>query len=100
MPSNPSRRRLAGCTAALLLTAAAPSDRLSYAPEVFIAGECLSPSVSGCGTIANAASARRPASEALLDAGREPRLELDMAVLLDIEPAPSAEGMAAPSLPR
>jgi hypothetical protein len=82
------------------LAAAAPPGRLSYEPEVFLAGDCLSPASSGCGTVGRAESARRSASEALLEAGREPRLELDMAVLLDIGAAVTARHTSSSALPR
>lgn len=100
MPFPPHILRLAGMTAALLLTAAAPADRLPYDPGVFLAGECLSPHVSGCGTPAPPSVISRSASEALLDAGREPRLELDMAVLLDIGPELSGGGATSAPLAR
>ncbi|HEX8443562.1 MAG TPA: hypothetical protein VF631_07930 [Allosphingosinicella sp.] len=92
MPSQPKRLQLALIASAVFLVAAAPAERLSYDLGVFLAGECLSPSLTGCGTADGVAIAKRSASEALLDAGREPRLELDIAVLSDIGPEVSGGG--------
>ncbi len=101
MSSQPQHGGLAWLAAApLLLIAATPPEPLGYDPGVFLAGECLSPSLSGCGDGATTEVARRSASEALLDAAREPRLELDMAVLRDIGPELSGPAASGPALPR
>jgi hypothetical protein len=100
MPSQSERgvRSLLGV--GFVLIGAAPVERLPYDPGVFLSSECLSPALSRCGTAGAREITRRPASEALLDAGREPRLELDFAVLNDIGSNVSAGQAPGSALPR
>lgn len=75
-------RSLLPVSLALVLAAAAPA-RLDYDPLIHLAGDCLSPALTGC----NAAA--RPtisASQAVLGADPEPRLALELAGLLDSGP--------------
>jgi hypothetical protein len=95
MPARPKRHlviSLAAASGFLLAPAPPQSSRLSYDPAVFVAGACLSPDLSGCGVASAALAGNRSASEALLDAGREPRLPLDLAGLIDMGPQVTGGG--------
>jgi hypothetical protein len=80
-----SKRVAFGLFILLFATAAAPfgAERLGYDPAVYLAGDCLSPALTGCN------AARRinvSASQALLEAGSTPQLRLELAGLLDLGP--------------
>lgn len=86
MPVHARMRLLLLANASAVLSAAAPEAPLSYDPVVFLAGNCLSPALSGCGGPTAPAPVYASASQALLAADMEPRLRFELAGLIDMGP--------------